>query len=93
MKKKFSEVLSDLDEDGLLHDLEIVRRSELLSRKQPLVVNPGLQIGEIYIMKNGPFVGQEVLLVRRKDAVNVVVNLSFLGRNIEFMCGAGDLEV
>jgi len=52
-----------------------------------------LQIGETYIVKNGPFKGQEVVLVRRKDAVNVVVNLFFLGRNIEFMCGADELTL
>lgn len=84
-------VLSELDEEGFLHDLELVRQSEILSREQQLVVNPGLQIGETYIVKNGPFKGQEVILVRRKDAVNVIVNLHFLGRNIEFLCGADDL--
>ena len=86
-------VLSEPDEEGLLRDLEIVRQSEILSQKQELVVNPGLQIGETYIVKNGPFKGQEVVLVRRKDAVNVVVNLFFLGRNIEFMCGADELTL
>ena len=86
-------VLSEPDEEGLLRDLEIVRRSEILSQKQQLVVNPGLQIGEAYTVKNGPFKGQEVVLVRRKDAVNVVVNLFFLGRNIEFMCGADELTL
>ena len=85
-------VLSETDEDGLLRDLEIVRQSELLSQKQQLVVNPGLQIGETYLIRKGPFKGQEVILVRRKDAVNVVVNLYFLGRSIEFQCGADDLS-
>ena len=84
-------VLSEMDEEGLLRDLERVRQSEILSQKQQLVVNPGLQIGETYVIKNGPFKGQEVILVRRKDAVSVVVNLFFLGRNIEFMCGADEL--
>lgn len=84
-------VLSEVDEDGLLRDLEIVRQSEILSQKQQLVVNPGLQIGETYLIKKGPFKGQEVILARRKDAVNVVVNLYFLGRNIEFLCGADEL--
>ena len=87
------QVLSKPDEEGLLRDLEIVRQSEILSQKQQLVVNPGLQIGETYIVKSGPFQGQEVILVRRKDAVNVVVNLYFLGRNIEFMCGADELAL
>ena len=84
-------VLSEADEEGLLRDLEIVRQSEILSEKQKLVVNPGLQIGETYLIKKGPFKGQEVILARRKDAVNVVVNLYFLGRNIEFLCGADEL--
>lgn len=84
-------VLPEPDEDGLLRDLEIVRQSEILSQKQQLVVNPGLQIGETYTVKNGPFKGQEVILVHRKDTVNVVVNLFFLGRNIEFLCGADEL--
>ena len=66
-------------------------KAEILSQKQQLVVNPGLQIGETYTVKNGPFKGQEVILVHRKDTVNVVVNLFFLGRNIEFLCGADEL--
>jgi hypothetical protein len=84
-------VLSEVDEDGLLRDLEIVRESEILSEKQELVVNPGLHIGETYIMKKAPFKGQEVVLVRRKNAVSVIVNLFFLGRNIEIVCGADEL--
>ena len=84
-------VLSEPDEEGLLRDLEIVRQSEILSQKQELVVNPGLRIGETYLMKKAPFKDQEVILVRRKDAVSVVVNLFFLGRNIEILCGADDL--
>ena len=44
-------------------------------------------------MKTPPFKGQEVILVRRKDAVSVVVNLFFLGRNIEILCGANDLAL
>lgn len=87
------QVLSKPDEEGLLRDLEIVRQSEILSQKQQLVVNPGLQIGETYIVRKGPFKDQEVVLVRRKDAVSVIVNLYFLGRNIEFMCGAEDLAL
>ena len=86
-------VLSGADEEGLIRDLEIVRQSEILSQKQKLVVNPGLQIGETYTIKKGPFKDQEVVLIRRKDAVNVVVNLFFLGRNIEFMCGADELTL
>lgn len=84
-------VLSEPDEEGLLRDLEIVRQSEILSQKQELVVNPGLRIGETYLMKKAPFKDQEVILVRRKDAVSVVVNLFFLGRNIEILCGADEL--
>lgn len=84
-------VLSEPDEEGLLRDLEIVRQSETLSQKQELVVNPGLCIGETYLMKKAPFKGEEVILVRRENAVKVVVNLFFLGRNIEFLCGADEL--
>jgi len=86
-------VLSGLEEDELLRDLEIVRKSEILSQKQQLVVNPGLEIGETYKLKKGPFKDKDVVLVHRKDSVNVVVNLSFLGRNIEFLCGADELTV
>jgi len=86
-------VLSEADEEGLLRDLEIVRQSEILSGQQNLVVNPGLRIGETYTVKQGPFKGQEVILVRRKDDVTVVVNLFFLGRNLEFMCGADELAI
>ena len=76
-----------------MRDLEIVRQSEILSQKQELVVNPGLRIGETYLMKKAPFKDQEVILVRRKNAVSVVVNLFFLGRNIEILCGADDLTL
>ena len=63
-------ILSEPDEEGLLRDLEIVSQGEILSQKQQLVVNPGLQIGETYIVKNGPFKGHPLEIRNRSFEVH-----------------------
>lgn len=84
-------VLSDCDEDALLKDLLKVRESELLSCRHQLVVNPGLRVGDTVRIKSGPFKNQEVIVVRRKNVTQVIVNLEFLGQNIELLLNADEL--
>ena len=84
-------ILSDYDEDALLRDLLKVRESELLSKQHKLIVNPGLRVGDVVRIKQGPFKNQEVIVVRRKDAAQVIVNLDFLGQNLELLLSADKL--
>lgn len=84
-------ILSDYDEDALLRDLLRVRESELLSKQHKLVVNPGLHVGDTVRIKHGPFKNQEVIVVRRKDVAQVIVNLDFLGQNLELLLNADEL--
>lgn len=83
--------LSDVEEEGLLHDLKIVRESEILSQNHELVVNSGLKVGDTVHFKKGPFKGQDVIVVRRENALEVTVNLEFLGTNISVRCSAEEL--
>ena len=85
-------VLSDPEEDDLLKDLKLVRESELLSRDHKLIVNPGLYEGQTVRLKRGPFKNSEVIVVHREDVSKIIVNLTFLGRNITVSCDADDLE-
>lgn len=85
------QVLNAAQEEELLRDLRIVRECELLSTNHKLVVNPQLKAGDTVRFKSGPFKRHEVIVVRREDETRVIVNLNFLGRNIEIACSADDL--
>ena len=85
-------VLNESEEDELLKDLRIVRESELLAQYHKLIVNPGICEGQTVRLKRGPFQNEAVLVVRREGVSKVIVNLTFLGRNITVTCEADDLE-
>jgi len=84
-------ILTEIEEEGLLRDLRIVRESELVSQNHELVVNPGLHEGDTVRFKRGPFKGMNVIVAKRENALEVIVNLEFLGRNISMRCDADEL--
>ena len=43
-------------------------------------------------IKSGAFRGQDAVVVRRVDALSVIINLDFLGRSIDMRWNAGELE-
>lgn len=86
------QALSEGEEAALIRDLRIVRMCELQSADHELAVNPGLQAGDTVRIKSGAFRGYEAIVVRRVDALSVIINLEFLGRNIDMRWEAGDLE-
>lgn len=87
------QTLSETDEDSLIRDLRIVRLCELQSARHELVVNPGLRHGDAVRIKSGAFRGHEAIVVRRVDALSVIINLDFLGRSVDMHWEAGDLEL
>ncbi len=87
------QTLSAAEEDSLIRDLRAVRMCELQSADHELTVNPGLQAGDMVRIKSGAFRGYDAIVVRRVDALNVIINLEFLGRNINMRWEAGDLEI
>ena len=87
------QTLSEAEEEALIRDLRIVRTCELRSAEYEMVVNPGLQSGDLVHIKSGAFRGYEAVVVRRVDALSVVINLEFLGRSIDIRWEAGDLEI
>ena len=86
------QVLSEGEELSLLRDLKLVRQCELQSADHQLTVNPGLQAGDIVRITSGAFRGQDAVVVRRVDALSVIINLDFLGRSIDMRWNAGELE-
>ncbi len=84
-------ILNASEEEELLRDLQVVRKCELLSLNRKLVVNPQLQVGDTVRLKNGPFKNHEVIVARRENETKIIVNLNFLGRNVEIACNADDL--
>ena len=86
-------VLSGAEEELLLRDLKIVREAELLSSAHKLIMKPGIRVGDTVQMKSGPFKNHEVVVVKRENETQLVVNLEFLGRNISIRCIADDLKI
>lgn len=84
--------LSLPEEESLIQDLKVIRLCELQSAEHTLVINPGLHEGDTVQVKSGAFRGQNAIVVRRLDALSVIINLLFFNRNIEMRWDAGDLE-
>lgn len=84
-------ILDDCGEDALLRDLLKVRESELLSSSHQLIVNPGLHPGDKVRIQKGPFKNHDVVVIRRENAAQVIINLDFLGQNLEMLWNADEL--
>ena len=95
---RFPEVLTlDLCEkpeiqEGLVADLNRVRKCELLAEHRRVVVNPGIQPGMTVMVKSGSLAGTEVVVLKRVNEVHVIVNLNILGRHCDCTLSAGDLQ-
>lgn len=85
-------VLQEAEESAFIHDLNVVYRCEQQSANQELVVNPGLYPGQTVTIRSGPFQGNEVVILKRTDDINVIVNLYFFEQNIELKLSAHELE-
>ena len=85
--------LSEAEEEQLLRDLKLVRICELESAAHRMTVNPGLHPGDPVRITAGAFKGQRAIVVRRVDALSVIINLDFLGRSIDIRWDAGELTV
>ena len=83
--------LSETEEEQLLADLKTVRLCELESAEHRMTVNPGLRSGDRVRITAGAFKGQPAVVVRRVNALSVIINLDFLGRSIDIRWDAGDL--
>ena len=83
--------LSEPEEEQLLRDLKLVRICELESAAHRMTVNPGLHPGDPVRITAGAFKGQPAIVVRRVDALHVIINLDFLGRSINIRWDAGEL--
>ena len=83
--------LSETEEEQLLRDLKTVRLCELESAAHRMTVNPGLRSGDPVRITAGAFKGLRAIVVRRVDALSVVINLDFLGRSIDIRWDAGEL--
>ena len=79
-------------QEGLVADLNRVRKCELLAENHKVVVNPGIQPGMTVLVKTGPLAGTEVVVLRRENEVRVVVNLNILGRHCDCTLNADDLQ-
>ena len=66
---------------------------ELQSARHELVVNPELRQGDAVRIRSGAFRGHDAIVVRRVDALSVIINLDFLGRSMDMRWEAGDLEL
>ncbi len=85
-------VMEGAAEKEFIDELNLVRKCEILSRKQKVVVNPGLQPGQTVLVKKGPLQDSEVVVIRRLDEVSIIVNLRILGQSCECKIAANELQ-
>lgn len=84
--------LSELEEESLLKDLQVVRQCEKESAEHKLVVNPQLHPGDAVRIKSGKLKGQDAIVVRRENELTIIINLFFFNRHIQMRWAADDLE-
>ena len=85
--------VSEGEELSLLQDLRIVRTCEIESANHKMIINPGLHPGDQVSIKSGPFKGMDAIVVRRVNEVSIIVNLFFMGQNIDLRCAASELMI
>ena len=79
-------------EERLLSDLREVRALELASTTANVVVNPELAPGQPVLISSGPFRGIRGIIMRRKDATRITVNVEMLGQSVSAEVDVGELE-
>ena len=85
--------LSEMEEEILIRDLNAVKICEREAAEHKLVVNPGLHQGDPVRIKTGALRGHEAIILHRVDELSVIINLFFLGRHLEMLWAADDLEL
>lgn len=80
-------------EARLLADLQSVRMLELAAQaSMVVVVSPELAPGRSVLINSGPFRGIRGIVMRRKDATRVTVNVEMLGQSVSAELDVGELE-
>ncbi len=79
------------NEEQLISELNIIRRFEELAATQQVVVLPELVPGQKVMITQGQLQGIEGIVVKRKNAVEIIVRLDFLGCSLSTV-EAYDLE-
>ena len=80
-------------EARLLADLQSVQALERAALTSLMVeVNPELAPGRSVLISSGPFRGIRGIVVRRKDATRVTVNVEMLGQSVSAELDVGELE-
>jgi transcription antitermination factor NusG len=86
-------LFQDSDETQLIRELNVVRKCELLSRERQLEVNEGFFPGDRVICTAGPLKDEEVVIVKRDDAVTMIVNWYCFDRYCAFRYLADELRL
>lgn len=84
-----------VDEDNerdLISELNLVRRFEKLAKTQKVKIRPELIPGKRVIIMQGKLQGIEGIVKRRKNEMEIIVNLNFLGCSLATV-EAYDLEI
>jgi transcription antitermination factor NusG len=71
-------------------EIEALRRG--LATQTRMEPHPYLKVGKRVRIHSGPMVGQEGILIRRKDSLRVVLSLDFIMRSVSVEVDLADIE-
>jgi transcription antitermination factor NusG len=74
--------VDEFDEGNLLDELNSIRRLELLSSEQEVVVKPELVPGVPVMIKHGPLQGMSGIVSARNKKTILSVNIEMLGQSV-----------
>lgn len=84
--------VAESDESRLILELNIIRIFESLACRQPVEVHPEIIPGKHVIISRGKLQGIEGIVEKRKNNVEIIVRLDFLGCSLATL-EADDLEL
>ncbi len=74
--------ITEIEEAGLIEELNSLQLISTLSKKATIIIKPELQVGSKVIITKGPFQGIEGIIDKRKGESTVAINLELLGQAV-----------
>lgn len=80
-------------ETVLIRELQALQKCEELAKREPILINPGIQKGDKILITKGELKGLETEVIHRDDNHDsIIINITILDKNIEYSVPAGSLK-
>jgi len=85
--------VNEIIEKKLIEDLVALQNFELLAMKKDVIVRPEIVSGVQVAVIQGPFMGVNGIVEKRKNETMITVNVEILGQSVSTIIDIGDVEL